>query len=104
MKVTKVTDNNYTLYQNGDDYILNLGTIRRGDDTTTELLFEDVEDIKKLAINSTCGCTSVDRNEINKNTLSVKVKYKDCDSAFTKVMSCSNNNRPFLIKVTGLCR
>jgi len=63
----KITDNKYTFYQNGEDYILNLGSIVRGEDTTTELLFENVEDVDKLVINSTCGCTSADRNKIDNN-------------------------------------
>jgi len=104
MQVKKITDNKYTFYQNGEDYILNLGSIVRGEDTTTELLFENVEDVDKLVINSTCGCTSADRNKIDKNTLSIKVKYKNCDSTFTKILACSNNRKDFKIKVTGLCR
>ena len=103
MKVKKTTEK-YLFYQDGSDYILNLGEIKKGEDTTTELLFEEVEDVKRLAINSTCGCTSADRKEIDKNTLSVKIKYKNCDPTFTKVLSCSNNKEVFKIRVKGVCR
>lgn len=104
MQVKKITDNKYTFYQNGEDYILNLGSISRGEDTTTELLFEKVEDVDKLVINSTCGCTTTEKNKIDKNTISIKVKYSNCDSTFSKVLVCSNNGSSFKIIIKGLCR
>lgn len=103
MKVSKTTEK-YTFYQDGDDYILNLGEIKKGEDTTTELLFEEVENVNKLFINSTCGCASADRKEIDKNTLSVMIKYKNCDPTFTKVLSCLNNKKAFKIRVKGSCK
>ena len=104
MKVKKITENKYTFYQNGNDYILNLGSILRGEDTTTELLFEEVENVDKLVVNTTCGCTTTERNKVDKNTLSIKVKYSNCDSTFTKVLVCSDNGKDFKIKITGSCR
>jgi len=103
MKVSKITEK-YLFYKDGNDYILNLGDIKKGDDTTTELLFEEVEDVKRLAINSTCGCTTADRNEIDSGTLSVKIKYNNCDPTFSKVLTCSNNKEAFKIKVKGSCK
>lgn len=104
MRVKKVTDNKYLFYQDGIDYILNLGSIKNGEDTTTEILFEDIEDSKKLIVNSTCGCTSTDRKEIDKNTLSIKIQYKNCDTTFSKILSCYNNSETFKIKIKGTCQ
>jgi hypothetical protein len=100
MQVRKITDNTYTFYQEGDNYVLNLGTIRAGEDTTTELLFENVA---KLVVNNTCGCTITEENKIDKHTVSVKVKYRNCDSTFSKVLACSNSNKEFTIKIKGIC-
>ena len=103
MKITKITDK-YTFYQEGNDYILALGEIKKGDDTTTQLLFEEVEDVKFLTINSTCGCSTVERKEIDKNILSIKVKYKNCDPTFSKVINCIKKKKPYKIKIKGICK
>ncbi len=103
MRVIKKTNNKYLFYQDGNDYILNLGAIKKGEDTSTELLFEDVEDLKKLSVSATCACTVADRNEIDAHTLSVKIKYKNCDSTFSKVLNCVNNKEKFLIRIKGTC-
>jgi hypothetical protein len=104
MKISKITDNNYTFYQEGDDYNLLLGAIKKGEDTTTELLFEEVENINKLSVSSTCGCTSTDRKVIDDHTISVKIKYKDCDATFSKVLNCNDNGKAFKIRVKGTCK
>lgn len=104
MKVTKITENKYLFYQEGSDYILNLGTITRGEDTTTELLFENIEDVKKLSVNSTCGCSTAERTEVDNNTLRVKIKYSNCDSIFSKILNCINNKQQFKIKIKGVCQ
>lgn len=103
MKVSKTTEK-YTFYQDGSDYILTLGEIKKGDDTTTELLFEDVEDVTKLSVNKTCGCTTLGREEINKNTLKIAVKYTNCDPTFSKVINCVNNKEVFKIRIKGSCK
>lgn len=103
MKVKKTTEK-YLFYQDGNDYILNLGEIKKGDDTTTELLFEEVEDVTKLILNKTCGCTTLGREEINNNTLKIAVKYTNCDTTFSKVINCVNNKEPFKIRIKGSCK
>ena len=103
MKITKLTDK-YTFYQDGNDYILTLGEIKKGDDTTTELLFEEVEDVTKLMVKKTCGCTTLGREEINKNTLKIAIKYTNCDTVFSKVINCMNNKEPFKIRIKGTCK
>ncbi len=104
MKITKLTENNYQFYQDGNDYVLALGAIKKGENTETELLFEGIDDIRKLSINSTCGCTSTDRKVIDEHTVSVKVKYKECDASFSKVLACNDNGNPFKIRVKGTCK
>jgi len=104
MKISKITDNNYTFYQEGDDYALLLGAIKKGEDTTTELLFEDIENVNKLSVGSTCQCTVADKKVIDDHTVSIKVKYKDCDATFSKVLVGNNNGKQFKIRIKGTCK
>ena len=83
MKITKLTDK-YTFYQDGDNYILTLGEIKKGDDTTTELLFEEVEDVTKLTVKKTCGCTTLGREEVNKNNTPISDKTQQRRGMDTK--------------------
>lgn len=99
MQITKTTDR-YLFYKDGSDYILDLGSIKKGEDTTTVLLFEDV---KGLQINPTCGCTIADRTELSDTKVSYKIKYTNCDSSFSKVLNCYNNKENFKIKIKGRC-
>lgn len=102
MKITKTTTK-YEFYKEGNDYILNLGKIKKGEDTTTELLFEEVDAVK-LKVTATCGCTVADRTEVNNTTVRVSVKYKNCDPSFSKILNCYNNKENFKIKIKGKCQ
>lgn len=102
MKITKITGNNYTFYQEGNDYVLSLGSIKRGEDTTTEILFEEVESSENTKLSPKCGCTLVDKNIINDTSFSAKIKYTGNDSTFSKIIVI-NENTPlqFKIKIKG---
>jgi hypothetical protein len=100
MTIEKITQN-YSFSKEGKDYILNLGEIKRGDDTTTVLHFKDV---KGLTVSATCGCTVADRTELEDGSVKYSVKYKNCDSSFSKVLNCQNNKENFKIKIKGTCR
>lgn len=103
MKVRKTTEK-YLFYQDGNDYILNLGGIKKGEDTTTELLFEEVENVKNLSVKKTCGCTTLGREEVDKNTLKILIKYTHCENPISKTVVCQNNKESFKIKIKGSCR
>ena len=104
MKVKKTTEK-YLFYQDGNDYILNLGEIKKGEDTTTELLFEEVEDVKRTSVRALCGCTLVEKNILNENSFSIKVKYTHCETTYSKVVIV-NEGKPnaFKIKIKGSCK
>ena len=104
MKVIKTTDK-YTFYQDGNDYILALGEIKKGDDTTTGLLFEKVEDVKGATVRALCGCTIVEKNIISENSFSIQVKYTQCDPTYSKVVII-NEGKPngFKIRIKGSCK
>lgn len=104
MQIKKISTN-YNFYQDGANYILNLGEIKNGDDTTTELIISEVEDLKKVLVKSTCGCTVVTPVIKSDSTVSVKVKYNECASSFAKILEVYYNNvKTGIIKITGKCK
>lgn len=104
MKVSKLGDR-YLFYQDGADYILGLGTIKRGEDTTTEILFEDVENPKSVTVVAKCGCTATNKEVLSNNSFSVKIKYKECETTFSKTVVINEGRADsFKIKIKGLCR
>lgn len=105
MKVKKITENKYTFYQNGNDYILNLGAMLRGEDTTTELLFEEVVNPQSVTVVAKCGCTATNKEVLSPTSFSVKVKYKECETSFSKIVVINEGKvDSFKIKITGSCR
>lgn len=104
MQINKLSEK-YDFHQDGANYILNLGEIKKGEDTTTELIISGVEDPTLAFVKSTCGCTVVTPVIYPDKTVSVKVKYKECDSSFTKVLEVGYNNvKTGIIKITGKCK
>ena len=104
MKVSKVGEK-YLFYQDGGDYVLGLGTIKKGEDTTTEILFEEVVNPKLITVTAKCGCTTTDKVVLTENSFSVNIKYSNCDAAFTKVVVINEGKEDsFKIKIKGLCR
>jgi hypothetical protein len=99
----KITSDKYTLYQEGADYILNLGMIKNGEDTTTNLKFEDLKNSSSLSVKPTCGCTVVEKQILSNDSAKVKVKYNDCVPSFSKTMTCSADGVSFNIKIKGTC-
>ncbi len=104
MKITKITNNSYNFYKEGSDYILNLGAITQGEDTSTELLFEEVENVGGTTISPKCGCTTTDRKAISSSSFSITLKYNNCDASFTKVVAINEvKSSAFKIKIIGTC-
>jgi hypothetical protein len=104
MKITKITTNSYNFYKEGSDYILNLGAITQGEDTSTELLFEEVENVGGTTISPKCGCTTTDRKAISSSSFSITLKYNNCDASFTKVVAINEaKSSAFKIKIIGTC-
>lgn len=105
MKVEKLTNNSYDFYKEGHNYILDIGLKKRGDNTTTELLFTDVGDVNNIKLKAYCGCTTTERNNLTKNSFKEAVSYNNCDSSFSKVIGVLENNKEiFKIKIKGKCQ
>lgn len=103
MEIQKLSEK-YNFYKEGVNYILDLGKKKREEDTTTELLITGIEDSKLLDIVRTCGCSSVDKEIVDQNTQSVKIKYTQCDPSFAKIMEIKYKNVKIgTIKIKGTC-
>jgi hypothetical protein len=99
------TSEKYTLTQEGENYTLELGKIKRGENTTTELKISGIEDSNLFLLKVTCGCTTTEKTNIDKNTQIVKVAYTQCDPTISKVMEIRYNNTKIgIIKIKGLCK
>ncbi len=105
MEITKTTEK-YNFYKEGENYILDLGNIKRTENRETGLLFTGIEDSKAITLKPGCQCTeTTDKIIIDENTLSVKLTYNDCDATIAKTVSIKYNNVNIgLIKIKGKCQ
>lgn len=104
MKVSKTTEK-YILYQEGINYILNIGEIKKEDDTTTELLFEEVANPEKTSIRAMCGCTTTNKKVIDSSSFTLNVKYTRCENVIDKTIVINEGKTDTLkIKIKGTCR
>jgi len=98
MKITKITDK-YSFYKEGEGYILNLGTIRKGEDTKVELLFEGFEG---LNLKGGCSCVTKTKTDLEEGKVKYTLKYTLCERDIIKTLTCTKNN--INIKIIGKCR
>ena len=104
MEIKKISEK-YNFYKEQDNYVLDLGNIKRNENTTTELLISGIEDSNLLEVKATCGCTSTEKLVIDKNTQTVKITYTQCDPTISKVMEIRYKNTKIgIIKIKGLCK
>ena len=77
-----------------------MGAITQGEDTSTELLFQEVENVGGTTISPKCGCTTTDRKAISSSSFSITLKYNNCDASFTKVVAINEvKSSAFKIKI-----
>jgi hypothetical protein len=98
MRITKITDK-YDFYQDGDYYILDLGNIIKGEDTTTELLLEG---FNNPTLAGGCSCVSKTKNVLNETQVKYTLKYTLCERDVNKSLSDKVNN--INIKIKGKCQ
>lgn len=100
MKVEKLTEQ-YTLTQDGNNYILNFGVIKQNVPVTAKLRFTEV-DSSKFSISKTCGCTNLENNAPNATTYESVVKYDAAVKGnINKTVIITNGNKKSELKLTG---
>ncbi len=102
MNIEKLTEK-YTLAKEGTTWFLYLGSIKKGEDTTTKLLFTDV-DSSTFNLKPTCGCLAKEQKIIDDKTVEVSVSYNQCDNPFKKTFQIKNNGKITELKLQGTCR
>ena len=97
MKITKTTEK-YDFYQEEDYYVLNLGEIKKGEDTTTHLLLEGY---KNPTLVGGCSCVSKSKEVLNEGQVKYILKYTLCERDINKTLNDKENN--INIKIKGSC-
>jgi len=104
MEIKKISEK-YNFYQEGANYVLDLGGIKNGEDTTTELNVSGFENPNLLTFHPVCGCTSSSKTVLEDLSVSIKLKYNNCDPSFAKVVEIKYDNKKVgIIKIKGTCR
>ena len=83
MEIKKVTSK-YELAQEGTSYVVNFGNVKKFEDKSVTLQVSGVNDSSLLSVKTTCGCTEVNKDIVDKNTANITLKYNDCASTFAK--------------------
>jgi len=102
MELKKLTENNFNLYKEGEDYILALGAITRKTERETKILVSDV-DANTFKVQATCGCTAATSLKQSDNEVIITVKYKDCDRSFSKTVTLIDKKQNKKLKIKGTC-
>lgn len=98
MTITKITDK-YDFYQEGGDFILNFGKIKKGEDTTTEILLEGYNNPTLVG---GCSCVSKSKEVLNENQVKYTLKYTLCERDINKILNDKENK--INIKIKGQCQ
>jgi hypothetical protein len=103
MELSKLTENNFNLYKEGEDYILALGAITRKTERETQILVSDV-DANTFKLQTTCGCTAATSSKQTDSAVIITVRYKDCDRSFAKTVTLTDKNQNKKLKIKGTCQ
>lgn len=104
MEIIKTT-NKYDFYTEGEEYVLDLGTIKRAENRETEFLVTGIEDSKLLTIKGSCGCVSTKLEIIDKNTVKGTINYTDCEASILKLAILKYSGVKInQIKIKGSCQ
>lgn len=99
MTVEKLTEE-YTLTQEGNNYILNYGAVKRNVPVTTKLRFTET-DTKTFSVTKTCGCSVVENKKIDDTTWETVLTYNAADKEIKKTVIITNGKIKSELKLTG---
>ena len=92
MQVTKISEK-YTFSKDMSSYVLDFGDTKRAEDKTIIFEVTDVEEVGLVEFIKVCGCTTITKTLIDKNTAMFKVTYTDCAKEFNKVVKINYNKK-----------
>jgi len=102
MEITKITNNSFNLYKEADYYVLALGAITRQTNRETELKITGIDTATK-EVKAKCGCTTTNQTIVDENTMTISVKYNECERQFSKVVEIKDKNQKVILKIQGTC-
>ena len=104
LEIKKISEK-YNFYQDGASYVVYFGAVKRYEDKIASIQISGVEDSEKLSIKTTCGCTTLEKEIVDKTTAIFKLKYNDCEQSFAKVNVLKyNGNQITTIILKGGCQ
>ena len=92
MQVTKISEK-YNFYQEGASYVVDFGDVKRAEKKIVTIKFSEVAEAGLLEFIKVCGCTTITKTLIDKNTAMFKVTYTDCAKEFNKVVKINYNKK-----------
>ena len=92
MQVTKISEK-YNFYQEGASYVVDFGDVKRAEKKVVTIQVSGVEEAGNLELAKTCGCTTIGKKLIDKNTATFDLEYSDCAKEFNKVVKINYNKK-----------
>lgn len=103
MEITKISDK-YNFYEDGASYVVDFGAVKKAEDKSVIIQITGVAEAGLLELGKTCGCTTIGKTLIDKNTATFKLAYTDCSKSFNKIVTINYNKKKLTtIKLTGQC-
>ena len=99
MKVEKLTEE-FTLTEEGNNYILDYGTIKRNVPVTTKFRFTETDN-KNFTVTRTCGCSIVENKKIDDTTYETAITYDAGNTTINKTIVITNGKERKELKLKG---
>lgn len=99
MKIQNITDNK-ELAKEGNNFVLQFGTLLEGTDNTKKLRFTDV-DSKNISFTITCSCTKItNKTVVDSRTLDIDISVVT-SGIYVKTAEIRENGKLELLKLKG---
>lgn len=99
MNIEKLTEE-YTLTEEGNNYILNYGTIKRNIPVTIKFRFTET-DSKNFSVRVTCGCSLAENKKIDDTTHETTLTYNAGNETINKTVIITNGKQRKELKLKG---
>ena len=100
MRIINLTDN-YELGKEGENFVLQMGTLLKATDNTKKIRIENVNS-KEVSFVITCVCTSIkNKTIVDDNTMEVDIAVATSDPKYTKTVVIRENGKKTTLKLKG---
>ena len=102
MEIQKITENGFNLHKEENHYVLAMGAITRQTNRETTIKVTGINAAEATATGS-CSCVEKKKLIIDADTLQVTLKYKECETRFSKIIHIADKKNKIEIKLQGTC-